>query len=101
MAAEPLKVERPKPERRVKPAKKPKNALEGEKGQLFDTTGMLDIPYLVLTLLAEGAAVFYFRFNHFGPRIIVLFMVVILVTTAICEIFHYIHYVANKKPRII
>ena len=57
--------------------------------------------YLVLTLLAEGAAIFYFKFNHFGPRIIVLFTVVILVTTAICEIFHYIHYVANKKPRII
>ncbi|MBR5049005.1 MAG: hypothetical protein IKX74_05140 [Erysipelotrichaceae bacterium] len=57
--------------------------------------------YLALTLLAEGAAIFYFKFNHFGPRIILLFTVVVLVTTAICEIFHYIHYVANKKPRII
>ncbi|MCR5067315.1 MAG: hypothetical protein K6A14_04555 [Erysipelotrichaceae bacterium] len=57
--------------------------------------------YLVLTLLAEAAAIFYFKFNHFGPRIIVLFTVVILVTTAICQLFHHIHYVANKKPRII
>ncbi|MBO4219258.1 MAG: hypothetical protein J5694_02035 [Erysipelotrichaceae bacterium] len=58
--------------------------------------------YLVLTLLAETAAIVYFQFyRYFGPRIVVLLLVVVFVTTAICQLFHYIHYVANKRPRII
>lgn len=43
-AAKKLHAERRVPEN-------PIGALEGDKGQVFDATGLLDIPYLVLTLL--------------------------------------------------
>lgn len=48
-AAKKLQTE-PAPPRRLK-TRNPIGTLEGEGGQVFDSTGMLDIPYLVLTLL--------------------------------------------------
>ncbi len=57
--------------------------------------------YLVMSLIGEAVTIVIFRFYNFSVKTVLLVLLVIVVTTAICQLFHRIYYVANKKPRII
>ncbi len=57
--------------------------------------------YLAMALIGEVVTIVIFHFYSFSVKTVLLLLVVIAVTTAICQLFHRIYYVANKKPRII
>ena len=57
--------------------------------------------YLALTVVGFGIAIVLFKVREFSVALIGLILAAAIITVVICTLFHYIHRIANKKPRII
>jgi len=57
--------------------------------------------YLALTVIGFGIAIVLFKVREFSVALIGLILAAAIITVVICTLFHYIHRIANKKPRII